>query len=112
MRKQIKIAAACMSVMLAAQGIPFAPSVQAADGDILVTGFEDGDVSAFSKRGDTDTSVIAASDAEPHSGKSCMSVTERSNGWNGPSVSLKSLGCEPGQNGMVQYRPVQPSVYR
>ena len=99
MRKQIKIAAACMSVMLAAQGIPFAPSVQAADGDILVTGFEDGDVSAFSKRGDTDTSVIAASDAEPHSGKSCMSVTERSNGWNGPSVSLKSLGCEPG----VQY---------
>ena len=99
MKRKFKAAAACMSLMLAAQGIPFAPGVQAADGDILVTDFEDGDVSAFSKRGDTDTSVIAATDAEPHSGKSCMSVTERSNGWNGPSVSLEALGCEPG----VQY---------
>ena len=58
-----------------------------ADSDIIYsTDFEDGDVSKFSKRGDTDTSVIAAvEEATAPSGSKVMSVTERSKGWNGPS---------------------------
>ncbi|MBR4199857.1 MAG: endo-1,4-beta-xylanase [Oscillospiraceae bacterium] len=98
MKSLNKAAAALMSGVLALQGLPQIGST-AADGDILVTDFEDSDVSAFSKRGETDTSVIAASSEDSHSGKTCMSVTERSEGWNGPSVTLTSLGCEPG----VQY---------
>ena len=98
MKNMKKAAAALMSGVLALQGMPQI-SLAAAEDGLLVTDFEDGDVSAFSKRGDTDTSVIAASTADAHSGKTCMEVTERSNGWNGPSVALEALGCEPG----VQY---------
>lgn len=97
--KMNQIAAAVISGVLAVQSIPALTGIQAADGDILVTDFEDGDVSAFSKRGDTDTSVIAATTEDAHSGKTCMAVTERSEGWNGPSISLTAAGCEPG----VQY---------
>ena len=99
-KHNLKTAAAAMSALLALQCVPMmTANVSAADGDILVTGFEDGDVSAFSKRGDDDTSVIAACTDDPHSGDKCMSVLERSQGWNGPSISLEALGCEPG----VQY---------
>lgn len=98
MKQMKKAAAALMSGVLALQGVPQLGSF-AADGDILVTGFEDGDVSAFSKRGDTDTSEISATTEEAHSGDQCMAVTGRSNGWNGPSLSLTAAGCEPG----VQY---------
>ena len=93
-----KVFAALMSGVLALQGMPV-PGISAAEGDLLVTDFEDGDVKAFSKRGDDDTSVIASCTEDAHSGSTCMSVLERSNGWNGPSVSLESIGCEPG----VQY---------
>ncbi len=98
-RRYHKAAAAVLGAVLAMQSIPLTSGVQAAEGDLLVTGFEDGDVSAFSKRGDSATSVIAACTTDSHSGDSCMSVTERSQGWNGPSISLADLGCEPG----VQY---------
>ena len=100
MKQKFKVSAALLSAVLAVQGMPISAVPSAADSDaVLVTDFEDGDVSAFSKRGDTDTSVIAASTEGAHSGTTCMAVTERSNGWNGPSVSLAALGCEPG----VQY---------
>lgn len=98
MKHTKKAAAALMSGLLALQVVPQL-GIQAAEGDILVTDFEDGDVSAFAKRGDTDTSVIAACTDDAHSGTTCMSVTERSNGWNGPSLTLSTVGCEPG----VQY---------
>lgn len=88
-----------MSILLAMQGVPMTGNVYAADSDIVVTGFEDKDVSMFSKRGNDDTSVIEACTDDPHSGDVCMSVTERSQGWNGPSISLEAIGCEPG----VQY---------
>ena len=97
MKKHLKTAAAAMSGVLMLASVPAGGfSVTAADGDMLVTGFEDGDVSAFAKRGDTDTSVIGTSSESPHTGTLCMSVTGRSKGWNGPSVSLSSIGCEPG----------------
>ena len=98
MKYSKKATAALLSGLLALQGMPVLDS-SAAEGELLVTDFEDGDVKAFSKRGDEDTSVIAACTDDAHDGKTCMSVTERSEGWNGPSVSLESLGCKPG----VQY---------
>ena len=98
MKYSKKAAAALLSGLLALQGMPvLEPS--AAEGDLLVTDFEDGDVKAFSKRGDDDTSVIESCTEDAHGGTTCMSVTGRSEGWNGPSVSLESLGCKPG----VQY---------
>ena len=98
MKKWKQAAAAVISAVMALQAMPLT-GISAADGDLLVTDFEDGDVSAFSKRGDEDTSVIEATTEDAHSGKTCMSVSERSSGWNGPSVSLEAIGCKPG----VQY---------
>ena len=100
MKRFTKAAAALLSGMLAVSSLPFsAMTTSAADGDILVTGFEDGDVSMFAKRGDTDTSVIGTTTDSPYAGTTCMAVTERSKGWNGPSLALNSVGCEAG----VQY---------
>ncbi len=98
MKRFHKVSAAVLSALLAAQCMPAAGSIQAADAgkEILVTGFEDDGASKFTKRGDEDTSVIAKSTSEPHSGDACMSVTERSQGWNGPALVLSDLGCEPG----------------
>lgn len=96
MKHSKRAAIAVMCGMLAMQSVPLAGDVSAADGDILVTDFEDGDVSAFAKRGDNDTSVIAASTEDAHSGTTSMAITERSEGWNGPSLALESVGCEPG----------------
>ena len=95
MNRKHRAAAALVSCLMALSAA--APYVNAADSDaVLVTGFENEDVSMFSKRGDDDTSVIEASSEKPHSGDYCMAVTGRSEGWNGPSVSLEALGCEPG----------------
>ncbi|MCR4759167.1 MAG: endo-1,4-beta-xylanase [Oscillospiraceae bacterium] len=101
MKRLHQAAAALLSCVLAMQSMPLNGTVQAADSaepgkEILVTGFEDKAVSMFSKRGDDDTSVITASDEKPHSGDYCMAIKERSDGWNGPSISLESLGCKPG----------------
>ena len=98
MKKLLRSASLCLCAMLTLTSTPLS-AVQAAASkggkEVYVTGFEDGDVSKFSKRGDDDTSVIKASSAEPHSGDYCMEVTERDQGWNGPSIALKDL-CEPG----------------
>ena len=98
MKKLLRSASLCLCAMLTLTSTPLS-AVQAAASkggkEVYVTGFEDGDVSKFSKRGDDDTSVIKASSTEPHSGDYCMEVTERDQGWNGPSIALKDL-CEPG----------------
>jgi endo-1,4-beta-xylanase len=59
---------------------------------IYETDFEDGDVSKFSPRGEDDTSVIAA---EKDTDGTYMSITGRSEGWNGPQLKLDDI-CEPG----------------
>lgn len=87
--------AACLAVGLTGLLSAGAEVTQEAQ-TIYATDFEDGDVSQFSKRGDTDTSVItAATDEDAPSGTGVMVVTERSNGWNGPQFSV-SDNCEPG----------------
>ncbi|MBQ9898696.1 MAG: endo-1,4-beta-xylanase [Ruminococcus sp.] len=71
------------------------PSLSSATEAVIIRSydFEDGDVSAFSKRGDTDTSVITA-DTDPVQG-GIMLVSERSNGWNGPQIQVNTI-LEPG----------------
>ncbi len=71
------------------------PSLSSASEAVIIRSFdfEDGDVSAFSKRGDTDTSVITA-DTDPVQG-GIMLVSERSNGWNGPQIQVNTI-LEPG----------------
>ena len=77
-----------------------ATTVYAADNDasassgkvVFSTDFEDGNVSMFSKRGDSDTSVIkAATDSNAPSGSKVMSVTGRDKSWNGPSLGVKGI---------------------
>jgi len=98
MKRLSKTAAAAVSAVLAMQSLPLVGTIHAADAgkEILVTGFEDDGASKFTKRGDDDTSVIEKSTEKPHSGDACMSVTGRSEGWNGPALVLSDLGCEPG----------------
>ncbi len=67
------------------------------DGIVFKADFEDGDVSAFSKRGDTDTSVIAVAEED---GNKYMSVTGRTKSWNGPQICLNDY-CEPGEQYII-----------
>lgn len=84
------LAAGCTAAAFPA--IPADAEVVEAARSIYETDFEDGDVSQFSKRGDTDTSVIGT---DTEDGNTYMSITERSNGWNGPQLRLDDI-CEPG----------------
>lgn len=88
-----------MAALLAAGCTAAAFPVVSADAEVVQeakviyeTDFEDGDVSQFSKRGDTDTSVIGTNTED---GNTYMSITERSKGWNGPQIRLDEI-CEPG----------------
>lgn len=97
-KKMSRTLAAVMALGIAALSLPATASAEQVGEitTIYATDFEDGDVSAFSKRGDTDTSVIGtAEDPDAPSGTTVMSITERSNGWNGPQFSV-SDNCEPG----------------
>jgi endo-1,4-beta-xylanase len=60
------------------------------------TDFEDGNASMFSKRGDSDTSVIKViEDSKAPSGSKVMAVTGRDQSWNGPSLGVKGV-LKPG----------------
>ncbi|MCR5717976.1 MAG: endo-1,4-beta-xylanase [Oscillospiraceae bacterium] len=102
-RRWIRAAAAIIALCCAASALPVIP----ADAEIVEeakvvyeTDFEDGDVSKFSPRGDRDTSVIKAEKDEEGT---YMSITERSNGWNGPQIKLDDI-CEPGVRYAVSLR--------
>ena len=71
-------------------------SANAEDGEVIFsTDFEDGDVSAFSKRGDDDTTVLSSTDEFAVSGSKALCASERSESWNGPAFQLDDK-CEPG----------------
>ena len=63
---------ALAATLCAAMAMPAFPAVYAADADadeiVYSSDFEDGDVSAWTKRGDTDTTVLSASDTYAVSG--------------------------------------------
>ena len=70
--------------------------VNAEDKTIIYSSdFEDGDVSAWTNRGDNDTTVITASEDNAVSGSKSLCAGERSKSWNGPAFRLDDK-CEPG----------------
>ena len=64
--------------------------------EIYSSGFEDGDVSAFTGRGGVET--ITATDSQAYSGSYSMCISDRAKNWNGPQFLLDDK-CEAG----VQY---------
>ena len=62
---------------------------------IYSSDFEDGDVSAWTNRGDRDTTILTASEENSVSGTHCLCASERSKSWNGPAFRLDDK-CEPG----------------
>ncbi|MCR5540749.1 MAG: endo-1,4-beta-xylanase [Ruminococcus sp.] len=102
-----KLSAYALCVTMACSAVPFSTysafaatnsSVSAsASGKVAFsTDFEDGDCSMFSKRGDSDTSVIKViEDSKAPSGKKVMAVTGRDQSWNGPSLGVKGV-LQPG----------------
>ena len=93
-----RMLAAVSAVCCAAACVPTAAAAEAVLKEeakvIFTTDFEDGDTSAFSKRGDTDTSVLSVVDDEA-AGSKVLAVTGRSKGWNGPQIQVDKI-CEPG----------------
>ena len=99
--KKLSVIAVCAAMSCSA--VPGTLFATAADTSITVnaaasndaafsTDFEDGDASMFSKRGDSDTSVIkVVEDSAAPSGSKVMSVTGRSKSWNGPSIALEGI---------------------
>ncbi len=64
----------------------------ASDNVVFSTDFEDGDASKFSKRGDTDTSILKViEDDKAPSGSKVLSITGRDQSWNGPSLAVEGI---------------------
>jgi endo-1,4-beta-xylanase len=99
-----KLSAAATGLALVCSAIPFSSLTysttsyaESSDDVVYSTDFEDGDVSAFSKRGSTDTCEISAStEGTAASGSTYMLVSGRTKSWNGPQIALDDI-CEPGE---------------
>ena len=96
--KNLKAAVAgilCAAMALAPmQGI-VTVAEESSDDIVYSTDFEDGDASAFTKRGDTDTTVLSVNEDNAVSGTKALCASERSKSWNGPSFRLDDK-VEPG----------------
>ena len=93
--KKLSACALCAAIACTAvPGTAFAADTgaKANSSAVFSTDFEDGNSSMFSKRGDSDTSVIKViEDSNAPSGKKVMSITGRNQSWNGPSLSVKGI---------------------
>ena len=99
MKKRInRVAAYLLAVSLAAAALPTmgVNAEDTADATIIyASDFEDGDVSAWTNRGDRDTTVLSVSEENAVSGTHSLCAGERSKSWNGPAFRLDDK-CEPG----------------
>ena len=108
MKKEIRkrVAAGVLSAVMLCAAVPVTTAftagtatsvVSAAEDDgttqIYGTGFEDGDVSAFTGRGGVET--ITATTEQAYSGSYSMCVKDRAKNWNGPQFLLDDK-CEAG----------------
>ena len=62
---------------------------------IYSSDFEDGDASAWTNRGTTDTTVLSVNEDNAVSGTKALCASGRSKSWNGPAFRLDDK-CEPG----------------
>lgn len=108
MKKNLgKLIAAAMCASMAFSAVPSAvyakvspviglsSSKEATSGKVIYSSdFEDGDVSAFTNRGDNDTTVISTTTESSVSGSTSLLASGRSSSWNGPAFRLDEI-CEP-----------------
>ena len=97
-KRTSRIAAYLLAVTLAAAALPTvgANAEETADTTVIYSSdFEDGDVSAWTNRGDRDTTVLTISEENAVSGTHSLCAGERSKSWNGPAFRLDDK-CEPG----------------
>ncbi len=88
-----RFAACTFAAALALSAMPTACAVDGEEteqkGKVVYSfDFEDGDVSAFTNRGENDTTVLSASDEFAVSGSKSMLASGRSKDWNGPAFQL------------------------
>ena len=111
-KKTKRLFAAAMSMVMTASAVPMiaaqAPAVIAAEtadtGKVVYsTDFEDGDVSAFSNRGENDTTELSASTDMAVSGKTSLLASGRSKDWNGPAFRLDEK-CEPNTEYYINFK--------
>ena len=99
MKKNMKkrVLSGLLALSCVTSAVPYmAVSAEDADTTIIYSSdFEDGDVSAWTNRGTTDTTVITASEDNAVSGTKSLCAGERSKSWNGPAFRLDDK-CEAG----------------
>lgn len=88
-----RFAACTFAAALALSAMPTACAVDGEEteqkGKVVYSfDFEDGDVSAFTNRGDNDTTVLSVSDETAVSGSKSLLASGRSKTWNGPAFQL------------------------
>ena len=96
-KKAIRTLSALTAALCLTSAMP-AFQLSAADDDAAIiysSDFEDGDVSAWTNRGENDTTELSASEEYAVSGSKSLCASGRSKSWNGPAFRLDDK-CEPG----------------
>ena len=97
-KRKIRMTAYLMAVCCIFASQPAIDAVAEATDSVTViysSDFENGDVSAWTNRGDRDTTVLTVSEENAVSGTHCLCASGRSKSWNGPAFQLDDK-CEPG----------------
>lgn len=93
-----RLLSAIIALNCIAVSMPMIPAHAEDDAEEVIiyqSDFEDGDVSAWTNRGENDTTVISASEDNAVSGTKALCAGERSKSWNGPAFRLDDK-CEAG----------------
>ena len=82
------VSAAMLATIASAYSVP-SEQVNAEEEVLFSADFEDGELGAFSRRGEDETLEVIDTDA--HGGEKSLCVSTRAQGWNGPQVALDDV---------------------
>ncbi|MDD6084156.1 MAG: endo-1,4-beta-xylanase [Oscillospiraceae bacterium] len=82
------VSAAMLATIASAYSVP-SEQVNAEEDVLFSADFEDGELGAFSRRGEDETLEVIDTDA--HGGEKSLCVSTRAQGWNGPQVALDDV---------------------
>lgn len=82
------VSAAMLATIASAYSVP-SEQVNAEEDVLFSADFEDGELGAFSRRGEDETLEVIDTDA--HDGEKSLCVSTRAQGWNGPQVALDDV---------------------
>ena len=91
------VSAAMLATIASAYSVP-SEQVNAEEDVLFSADFEDGELGAFSRRGEDETLEVIDTDA--HGGEKSLCVSTRAQGWNGPQVALDDV-IEAGEQYIV-----------